>query len=167
MTSDIHSDPATNVALCGGQSMVFHCHFYNCALEEAIERGLGADATRVQEQAARAAVKSQLSALAAGSSGEPVYRRAAELFARFGFGTLDCSELGAKGGVVRVPHSHYAMGWVATRGERSTPACAFVTGFIAATAIVAHGLDSERVRATEIECFARGDASCAFRVEVV
>ena len=37
----IEFDAERAVVLSGGQSLVFHCHFYNCALQHAIEDGMG------------------------------------------------------------------------------------------------------------------------------
>ncbi|MBX3272162.1 MAG: hypothetical protein KF729_17990 [Sandaracinaceae bacterium] len=161
---EIAHDADSNTALLGGQPLVFHCHFYNCALQEAIEAGLGEDAGDVQRAAAQEAVRLSLAEL--GGPGAEVLGRASALFRQLGFGTLDLAGVGPRGGLAYSPSSHYAMGWVATRGTRPTPACAFVEGFVAAAVIVAHGLTPERVRVREAECFACGAERCAFRVEV-
>jgi len=168
MPIDVHFDPKTNLALCGGQSMVFHCHFYNCALQEAIERGLGADARRVQMLAAQEVARSQLGKLAPASTPpKGVLDLAAGLFKEFGFGILDFSAIGPRGGSVIVSNSHYAMGWVATRGERAEPVCDFVSGFIAGVLVAAFGTPAERVFVREIKCLGCGADHCKFDTEVL
>lgn len=164
-------DAAANVATLGGQSMVFHCHFYNCALQEAIEEGLGDDADEVQILAAQEAVRLQLQELSVrgGSSAKSsaaLLETGRTIFKQLGFGTLDLDDVAEHGGTARVPHSHYAMGWIATRGERTTPACAFVSGFVGAVVSVAYGISPERIRVRETDCFACGGTSCSFKVDV-
>ena len=167
MSLSVQFDESTNVALLGGKSLVFHCHYYNCALQEAIEQGLGEQAKALQIGAARDAVAPQLVELLEGTDDTTErLEKAGRVFAMLGFGALDFGELKADGGVVRCPHSHYAMGWLATRGERSTPACDFVSGFVAAVASAAFRLAPENVTVEETECLACGGAGCTFTVAV-
>ena len=65
------------------------------------------------------------------------------------------------------PSIYYGMGWVAIYGERKTPACNFVEGFVAAVVGEAYGLAPERVRVRERQCFACGAERCSFDVEVL
>lgn len=164
---DIASDLAASTATLGGQPLVFHCHFYNCALQAAIEDGLGDAAADVQRSAAHGAVRSQLAALRSGDDSTAVLALGARLFAQLGFGTLDLSAVTRKGGTVALAASHYAMGWVAIYGERATPACPFVEGFVGAVVGEAFGLPAERVRVRESACYACGAPGCSFAVEVL
>jgi hypothetical protein len=167
MGASVVFDAKQNVALSGGESVVFHCHFYNCALQEAIEQGLGADAANVQMLAAAEAVERQLRALGGSGHGARTHELAARVFAEFGFGTLDLSRVTVRGGRATVPHSHYALGWLATRGERTTPTCHFVRGFVAASVAVAFDIASSRVQVVESACLACNAPECRFDVEVL
>lgn len=150
----------------GGQSLVFHCHFYNCQLQEAIEDGMGSAAPGVLTKAAVDTVAPQLRAIADGATGADLLQRAEQLFAELGFGALSLGALGPDGGEAISPHSHYAMGWLATRGPRETPACFFPAGFIAGAFAAAHSIDPAAVVVTESRCFAMGADDCAFTVAV-
>ncbi|MEW5850605.1 MAG: 4-vinyl reductase [Myxococcota bacterium] len=166
--SQFEFDAKTNVAMLGGQSMVFHCHHYNTALQRAVEGGLGAAAPDVLTVAAQESARLQLSALASKGSGpQERLAHADKLFAELGFGRLDFSEAGARGGTVKVSNSHYAMGWVSKYGERDTPTCHFVSGFIGGALAVAHNLAPERIVVTETRCLATGHPACRFKVEVL
>jgi hypothetical protein len=166
-TVDVEQNLQTSTATLGGENLVFHCHFYNCALQAAIEDALGADAVDVQRSAAHGVVRAQLAALGEGQPPEARLALGAQVFSQLGFGTLDLSGVGPRGGRVVVRASHYAMGWVAIYGERSTPACNFVEGFVGAAVGAAFGLSAERVRAREVKCFACGAETCELDVEVL
>lgn len=163
----VEGDLDRSTASLGGQPLVFHCHFYNCALQAAIEEGLGAAAADVQRSAAQGAVRAQLAALRAAGESEDVFALGAKIFAQLGFGTLDTSGVTPRGGRVTVGASHYGMGWVAIYGERATPACAFVEGYIGAIVGEAYRLPAERVRVREATCYACGATACTFDVEVL
>lgn len=165
--SGLEFDSSTNVASLGGESLVFHCHYYNCALQEALESGLGDEAGQVQSSAAERAVRAQLSELCRGKTAVETLETGASLFSRLGFGLIHLADIGPEGGTVVCAHSHYAMGWLATRGERSTPVCHFVAGFVAAAFGVAHDRPADRVRVTETSCFATGAERCLLKVEVL
>lgn len=162
---DIGFDATKNVALCGGESLVFHCHFYNCALQKAIEDGMGVDAAPLLERAAAEVLATQLRSLAQG--GAAVFDTATELFRTLGFGVLQLDGVGADGGTAVVAASHYAMGWTAVHGERETPVCHFPAGFVHGAVCAAHDLSLDAVRVREATCFATGAEDCRFTVERV
>jgi hypothetical protein len=165
MSGPLVFDAQRGLATLGGQSLVFHCHFYNCALQRAIESGLGDEARVLLRDAAIPPVRKQLLDLV-GSDIERALQLGPELFCQLGFGTVDLAGVGAKGGTAVVLASHYAMGWVVVHGRRQEPACRFVEGFIAATLSVAYDLAPDRVRVQETECYACEAESCRFSVEV-
>jgi hypothetical protein len=167
MRHPVEFDPTTNVATLGGRPLVFHCHHYNSILQKTIEQGLGEEADRLLTTAAQEAVQLQLTALARAGDRDGVLETAASVFSELGFGRLDFTDLGESGGTVTSPSSHYALSWLAKFGERTTPACQFTAGFIAAAAGVAFDLDPERVRVRESRCQAQGSAVCRFDVEVL
>ncbi len=164
---EVHDDLVESTALSGGQSLVFHCHFYNCALQQTIEQQLGDAAAEVQRSAAERCVRAQLAALSVGVDAAARLELGASTFAQLGFGTLDLSKVSERGGQAVVSASHYGMGWVAIYGERKTPACNFVEGFVAAVVGEAFGLAADRVRVRERQCFACGAERCTFDVEVL
>lgn len=168
---DIAFDIDANVATLGGRSLVFHCHHYNATLQKTIEETLGDDANELLTVAAQEVVRKQLDELrgdrsAGGMDAADVVRLGQELFKMAGFGVLDASQLGGYGGTVVCPSSHYALGWLAKFGERDTPACEFVTGFVGAVVCTAWGHAPERVKVVESRCAAMGHERCQFDVEV-
>jgi len=164
----IQFDAATNVATLSGQAMVFHCHHYNSTLQRTIEEGMGAEAFHLLTIAAQEAARKQLKQLvSSGTSPKEAFSQAAALFAELGFGSLDFSGLGPRGGVVISPSSHYGMSWLVKFGERKDPACEFPAGYVAAAVMVAFHLEPERVRVREASCVACGAPACRFEVEVL
>lgn len=163
----VHFDAQRNVADLGGASMVFHCHFYNCTLQRAIELGMGEQAHVILRESAITPVRSQLAALApAGASPSEVLAVAASLFSELGFGRFAPVALDAHGGEIIVSSSHYAMGWLSIFGERKEPGCRFVEGFVQAAVEQAFGKASGQVHVTEHRCFSCGQDDCRFRVEI-
>ena len=160
---EISFNADTNIALLGGQSMVFHCHFYNCALQKAVEQGLGERAPQLLEAASARTVRQQLEALA---PADPM-AAAARIFRELGFGVLELNALDGTKGTVTIAASHYAMGWTSVEGERPEPVCFFPAGFIRAAVSLAHGVSVEMIRVTETACFASGAPACRFSVEAI
>ncbi|MEC7524157.1 MAG: V4R domain-containing protein [Myxococcota bacterium] len=164
MSVPIQFDAERAVVLSGGRSLVFHCHFYNCALQRAIEEGMGERAPKVLTEGAARAIHAQLTGLGDAIEDIPAFAEAA--FRELGFGLLDLSGVGARGGAAKVQASHYAMGWTAVHGPRETPACFFPAGFIQGAVAVAHGLPLESVTVEERGCYAAGAEDCVFDVRV-
>jgi V4R domain len=167
MRHSVDFDPKTNLATLGGRALVFHCHHYNSILQQTIEQGLGEEANHLLSIAAQEAVRLQLPALSRSGDRARVLETAASVFSELGFGRLDFSALSESGGIVSAPTSHYALSWLAKFGERTTPACPFTAGFIAAAVSVAFDLEPERVRVRETGCQAQGRSVCHFDVEVL
>jgi hypothetical protein len=142
--------------------LVFHCHYYNCALQRAIENGLGAEAPALLRDAAIGAAQRQLAELGSGDAATTL-QQASAVFAKLGFGVVDLGALGPTGGKAIVHGSHYALGWLAVYGERETPTCHFAAGFVAAAMQAAHGV---KAIARETKCVACGGDQCEITVEV-
>ena len=165
MTIQVSFVPSDNVATLGGESLVFHCHFYNCALQAAIESGLGADAKQLLQQAAEDPAFRQISALVADQPNQ-AHTVASQVFRQLGFGDLDLSQIGEPGGTVLLQASHYAMGWVAAMGPSKVPVCHFPAGFIAGALRVAWQRPRGGIKVQETACYAAGASGCKFDVEV-
>lgn len=163
MALEFRLDGDRGAAYLAGAPLVFHCHFYNCALQRAIEDGLGIAAPALLSEAATQSVQGQLRELGGGDAAATM-SAATEVFAKLGFGVVDLSGLDARGGKAIVRGSHYALGWLAVYGERSTPACHFAVGFVAAAMRAAHGDAPLDVR--ETKCVACGGEQCEIVVEV-
>jgi len=161
MTVDVQFDAEANVATCGGESLVFHCHYYNCALHKAIEDGIGPDAAAVLQSSAARVIERQIRALSAGRA------EVEELFSTLGFGKLNLSSLNADGGEAVIHGSHYAMGWTALHGDRETPVCLFPAGFIQGAVSAMRDLPLDRIKVAESRCYAAGAGDCRFKVEVL
>ena len=159
-TPEVEFDPDRNVAVAGGEPVVFHCHYYNTALHKAIEEGMGPEAARVLKGAAARVLERQIRAFG------PDRAIVEENFRAMGFGVLELSEVHAIGGVAHVHGSHYAMGWTALHGERKTPVCHFPAGYIQGAVSALYDIELERVAVTETRCYSTGAPDCEFLVEV-
>ena len=161
---NITFDSMRNQIHFGATPQVFHCHFYNTALQRAVEEGLGNAAAPVLIDEAARVVMEQFASL--GARGAGALKTASEIFRTLGFGTLKLEGLSAQGGSAEIIASHYALGWSAVYGQRETPACAFPAGFVAAATAAAFELDLATVTCREVECIACGGSTCSLKVEV-
>jgi hypothetical protein len=163
-------DLEKSLATVYGQPMVFHCHHYNTFLQQTIEDPTYLDSTTLLTDAAAEVAFEQMIAYyrTHPEAATPQLRlaAAAEMFKVCGFGTLDLTQLSDQGGTAVAPHSHYALGWTSKFGQRETPACFFVAGYIAGALAAAFGRPQEAYRSTETSCAAAGAACCSFSVEV-
>jgi predicted hydrocarbon binding protein len=159
-------DPRLNIATLGGESMVFHCHHYNCALQRAIEEGLGDDAADLLQRAGQEVAREQGLALKSGTGNDGL-ADAAKRFASLGFGRWDLGKLTRGRGTATLYASHYGLGWISKYGERKTPACHFAAGFLAGSIAASFSLAPERVRVRETRCCATGADECVFDAEVL
>jgi hypothetical protein len=162
-------DAARSIVTLGGGRLVVHCNHYNVFLQRTIEDGLGARAPALLTAAAMETARGVLGDIEARSpAGSPAasLERAAEMLSAHGFGRLDITALGERGGEASLQHSHYALGWVARWGQRATPCCFFVAGFLAGAVAVAGRFAPERVQGRETACAAAGAPRCTFVVEV-
>lgn len=162
----IRFDAARSVISIGDRRIVFHCHHYNVTLQRTLDEGLGEAAAEIQQRAAMESSRAALSAVTKGDGRERL-AHAGELFGALGFGHADTTELDASGGRVKLPTSHYAIGWRAKFERASRPVCHFAVGFWAAATSVAFDLPPERVLAREASCSACGDAPCSIEIEVL
>ncbi len=160
---DIRFDKARNAAHLGGEALVFHCHYYNCTLQAALEDGLGEAAQALQVRAAADVVTSQLRALAP-DGGSGVRELAQRLFSTLGFGAIELGR--GESRVVPLRGSHYGLGWLAIRGQAKGPVCHFAVGFVQAAVAVAEGLPLDAVAARESACVACGAEGCTIEIEV-
>ncbi|MEM6449589.1 MAG: 4-vinyl reductase [Cyanobacteria bacterium P01_D01_bin.105] len=160
-------DPDANQALLVDSSMVFHCHYYNCAIHKSIENSLSTQAAELFHQSAFAATQPQLSAII-DSTDSPLTRlsKGLTLFKQLGFGSFDTQGLNASGGTVTSVSSHYALGWLAQYGLRETPVCQFVEGYLQALVSVTYDLSEQQVSVKETSCLAMGDSECCFVITV-
>lgn len=153
----------------GGRRVVAHCNHYNVFLQRTIEDGLKDRAPRLLVAAGMETARSMLGGLetrAPSGSARECLERAVRIFAEHGFGVFDISRMTEQGGTASILRSHYAIGWRARFGVRSTPGCYFPTGYLAGALAIAANLSPERVTATETACHAAGAEQCTFLVEV-
>lgn len=160
-------DPAQNTAQLAGSQMVFHCHYYNCAIHKSIEKALGDRAASIFQNSALAAARPQLAALI--EPEDAVITRLSKgitLFKQLGFGSFDTQGLSKTGGVVVSQSSHYALGWLSQYGMRAQPVCQFVEGYLQALVETTYDLDTHQVSVREEDCMATGAAECRFVVTI-
>jgi hypothetical protein len=159
-----------NVRLVEGESLVFHCHHYNCILQKTIEDAKVIDGKGIQVNTAREVAYRQFTKAFKDHTDlkTPAQRLAfaATLFQVAGFGKVDFKGAKATGGIVKTPTSHYAKGWIAKWGKRDTPMCHFNAGWIAGA--VAAAFDKERYYfdVKETACEAVKGKGCSYALEV-
>lgn len=166
---DVTFEVERGVLELGGRRIVAHCNHYNAILQRTIEDGLKERAPRLLTAAGTEAARRFLEGLerqAPTNSSRECLERAVQVFAEHGFGAFDISKLSEWGGTVTMARSHYAIGWRARCGVRSTPGCFFPAGYLAGALAVAAKLAPERVTTTETACYAAGHDHCVFVVEV-
>lgn len=163
MALEFRIDAEHGAAYLAGAPLVFHCHYYNCALQHAIESGLGIDAPGLLRDAATDAAAEQLRELGGGDANATL-TQASAVFSKLGFGVVELGGIGPDGGKAIVRGSHYALGWLAVYGERETPTCHFAVGFVVAAMRAAYGVG--KVQARESKCVACGADHCEVTVEV-
>ncbi|MEO0870120.1 MAG: hypothetical protein AAFY17_17155, partial [Cyanobacteria bacterium J06642_11] len=123
----IEFDPQTNQALLADRPMVFHCHYYNCAIHKSIEQVLSTEAADLFRNSAFTAAHPQLESIIEPADSVPTrISKGMALFQQLGFGRFNSSVLTAAGGTVTSTSSHYALGWLAQYGVRETPVCQFI-----------------------------------------
>ncbi len=164
----VEFEKATNTAILGEESLVFHCHHYNCTLQKAVQDGVGEGAAALLSSAAIGPAFRQLEAFVReGAKRTEILALADQTFGEVGFGRLEFSGMTRAGGDVTLRSSHYAMGWSSLFGESKTPVCHFAVGFVTAAVAVAFELTPASIHVEETACFACGASDdCRLRVEV-
>jgi predicted hydrocarbon binding protein len=159
-----------NIRLVEKSSLVFHCHHYNCHLQKTIEDAQIVDGKGIQINVAREVAFNQFSKA---YSLHPELKTtkqkldfAAELFQVQGFGKVVFTKIDETGGVVKVPVSHYAKGWVTKWGKRFTPVCLFNTGWIAGVLAAVYDKQRYHYEVTETDCIAVTSKECVYTVGV-
>lgn len=161
-------NPELNITTLAGTSMVFHCHYYNCAVQKVIEEVMGEKARNIFQQAAVNAVSSQIAALMPVSETLEVKLQVGfALLKQLGFGCFELTNLSSTGGVVVSNSSHYALGWFSQYGEREHPVCDFITGYLQALFAIALAILPEQVEVKEVECMTVSETECRFIVDVL
>lgn len=171
LTFPLLRDDRTGESILFGQAMVFHCHHYNVFLQRTIEDPSYIDGKTLLINASEEVVFTQMRDYLAQAK-KPVEARkalevASQIFRDCGLGVIQFDRADRDGGVVVAPTSHYAVGWRAKFGLRSTPACLFVCGFIAGAMEAAYSLDIGSYAVTEVRCVAVGDDEDRFQVKRV
>lgn len=147
---------------------VYHCNHYNLFHDQTIDDCLGdAAGLDLRVRAAHAAFRPLLLIATRGAS-TPVERLsiAISTFAEMGQGRL-VFEVTADGGIARTTHGHYGFCWAEKYGSqvnRTLPADAVASGFVAAATEVAFDLPPGTMQVVEEACVARKDPECIFRV---
>lgn len=165
MPSELRQDQGS--FLSGGEPLVFHCHHYNIALQQAIEECLPEGYVRLLTDAATEVVTPQVAAVLAcnpqlGSFAERL-GAAAEISRRLGFGLIELHG-DERGGTAHMARSHYSYGWRSKYSRREVPTCWFHTGFAAAAFAAAAGLPAGSFEAVETDCAAVASDRCGFTI---
>lgn len=167
MDFPVSFNPELNTSTVGSTNMVFHCHYYNCAVQKVIEDTIGDMAPSLfQESAFKAAHPQLATLLTSQDSLDTRINKGLALFQQLGFGSFDTSKLTKTGGVVVSNSSHYALGWLSEYGEREHPVCQFIEGYLKALILVAFELEAKQITVEEVECMAVGAEECRFNIEI-
>lgn len=157
----------------GSEPMIFHCHHYNCFLQQTIENTVNLiDPYPILVDSAHSVVYSQLRTLKdkydLGS--KEVLDLGTTIFKRKGFGILNLEETSPEKGVVTAPSEHYGVGWKArykTRNKDLPGVSFFARGFIEALIEVAYDLEKGSIESEQTHCIAKGDAYARFEYKKV
>ena len=169
MTTPFQVDVDVDHRRCivGAEPLIFHCHHYNLALQQALIDAAYGDFEPVLVGAAASVAHAQLTSLFAQGDVTGVAERARvaeELYRWAGFGTLALAGLGPEGGRLSTEHSHYALGCRAKQGVSKAPVCFFATGFLAGALAAIHGLPDGTFRVTHSACMACDAPACVFEL---
>ncbi len=145
----------------GGMEVIIHCHHYNARLQKTIEEASSVAGKTIIVSTAEAVFARHLrSVLEEADTPTVRWQAAAELYAHLGYGRLDFSQVAE--GVVTASASHFAEGWRASFGRRTTPVCSFAEGYIQGAIAAVVGRPAH-VR--ETECIFLGAPVCRFEVD--
>lgn len=169
MTTPFHVAVDGNHRRCivGEEPLIFHCHHYNVALQQALIDAAYGDFQPVLVSAAASVAHHQLSVLFTHEKVTDTPERARlaeELYRWAGFGTFALGTLGPDGGKVSTTDSHYAHGCRAKLGESQEPVCFFAQGFLAGALAAIHGVPDGSFGVTHSACMACGAPECVFEV---
>ena len=154
--------------LQGREPVIFHCHHFNLYLQQTILDARNFVRTPdILRKVAESVVYSSLSSI--GGKDEKGRKELAEsVFRQNGFGLLDLSQVGEKGGTAYLPQSHFARGYLLREGEKADePQCFFARGFIQGALSVIYEKKPGAYRAEEKKCIALGHERCEIEVELL
>lgn len=151
----------------GGEPAIFHCHHYNCFLQRSILDAEDIESRPFLVGAAAEVAYAQLRELfAARELSEPAARArlASEVFRWAGFGAIDLASLGAGGGLLETPYSHYSLGWKSKFGASGAPVAFFDAGWVAGALAAIHDLPLGSYAVEQTACVAMGAERNAYRL---
>lgn len=150
-----------------------HCHHYNLFIDKTVNDALGVgNGTELRTDSALEfyypLLKKACDQLALESPTERL-GFATELFAAWGHGRLDLTQLNEEGGKALGHDLHYSYTWREKFGdseERYYPADAVAAGYAAAALAVAYDSDPKGVEVQETQCLAQGHDHCEFELTI-
>ncbi len=135
------------------ESMIFHCHHYNCFLQRSIQDAEYIDSAPILVGAAVEMVFAQLARVLSRTPDVAARKSTVETFYRLcGSGLIDLGAITAQGGEVRTRSTHYSTGWQEKFGRSRTPVAFFSTGFLAGALAAIYGLDPANIQARCTAC---------------
>ncbi|MCB9656752.1 MAG: hypothetical protein H6726_03805 [Sandaracinaceae bacterium] len=153
--------------IVGGEPLIFHCHHYNLALQQALLDAAYGDFEVALVGAGESVAFAQLSALFAEGAVADTAARAAlaeQLYQWAGVGLVRLADLGPDGGRTATASSHYAQGCIAKFGKAHAPVCFFASGFIAGALAAIHGQPQGTYTVAHPTCMACSAPECVFEV---
>lgn len=168
MPNSLYFDSEHNIMDLNGVPVSIHCHHYNCGLLNAIEEITNIDGHAVIIDTAAEEFSSKFKQLLEQEtevlSPDEALQKASELYRLMGFGSLDLSNLTARGGTVFSDSSYFSMSWLAKYGRRDTPVCYFTCGFIAGILSAIFNVAPDTYEVKETECKILRHDKCKFTV---
>ncbi len=155
----------------GDEPMLFHCHHYNMYLQQSILDADYIDSRPFLIGAAAEVSYHQMSVLFSEMklSGPAERKKMAErIFKWAGFGAVDLSPLGEKGGKTSTRSSHYVIGWQARNETPSRESiCFFMSGWLAGTMAAVYNKPLGYFAVQETSCSATDlNEPCTFELSV-
>lgn len=157
-----------NAYVMEGEPMIFHCHHYNCFLQQSIEASAEyIDVYPILVNSAQEVVFNQMSTFFSNGnlSKEEKITAIEKQHVFAGFGTLDLSKLDQN--IVTSASNHYAEGWKSKFGDRGADekgSALFTAGFIAGALDAIDGVLGKH-NVTQTKDTAKGDDTCEFTVD--
>lgn len=161
-----HND--RNAYIAHGEPAIFHCHHYNCFLQQSI-----LDASEylpgIREMlvdTAQEIVHTQFSRFFAQQEYSEADKKAAvaDYFRFAGFGVINIDSLSASGGEVVTNSDHYGVGWKSKFGGSKEPVSFFTRGYLAGACEAIYGLELGSMDCDQSTCIAMGDENSTFNV---
>ncbi len=162
-------DDKTYRHFLNGHATVLHCHHYMSLTTKLAMDFASNDGPRILRESAEDSVRPMFdSYIKQHTITDPAARLqiGCEYYSAMGLGKMTASGE-AKGGEVRLPHSHVDEGWVKKFGVSPAPVNHFTAGYAAALFAAAFDKTPRSYRVKEMQSIAMGDSVTVFELSLL